>query len=193
MRTYDESGPPSLNGRGNLGILITDRDGVVQSWNDVAGQLVTMRLGATCANTLGPLFQQSPNCAEACPRLMTRSALSPPLAALGRGGSRITCVSLEPAGAAVLIDTPTPTRDAPHLSGREREVLELLADGLSGVKVATALSIEVATVRTHTMNLKRKLSADTLPGAVARAQQLGLLVRRPAGRGRGRPHRDNPS
>ena len=104
---------------------------------------------------------------------------------------------MEGGGTTVVLDRPQPARSAerPHpggagLSPREREILALLAHGFSGVKVAESLGIRVATVRTHTMNLKRKLESDTLPGAVGRAQELGLLGERPTRKGRAK--RDQP-
>lgn len=61
------------------------------------------------------------------------------------------------------------------LSDREREVLELVADGLSNDEIAKALFISRATVKTHLGHLFAKLDADSRTGAVATARKLGLL------------------
>lgn len=61
------------------------------------------------------------------------------------------------------------------LSPREREVLALIAAGLSVPEIAQRLTISVATVRTHAQNVYRKLGARNRPHAVALGLQLGLI------------------
>jgi DNA-binding CsgD family transcriptional regulator len=53
------------------------------------------------------------------------------------------------------------------LSTREREVVELLADGLSGAQIAERLVLSPETVRTHIRNAMTKLGASTRTQAVA--------------------------
>lgn len=48
---------------------------------------------------------------------------------------------------------------ATRLSPREREVVVLLAEGLTNAEIATALSITVGTVKTHLTNVQAKLGA----------------------------------
>jgi DNA-binding CsgD family transcriptional regulator len=50
---------------------------------------------------------------------------------------------------------------------REREVMELLADGLSGAEIASQLVLSPETVRTHIRNAMSKLGASTRSQAVA--------------------------
>ncbi|GAB1641971.1 response regulator transcription factor [Krasilnikovia sp. MM14-A1259] len=47
-------------------------------------------------------------------------------------------------------------RPAPGLTGREREVLDLVAEGLSNVEIADRLHIGVTTVKTHITSLMTK-------------------------------------
>jgi DNA-binding NarL/FixJ family response regulator len=54
-----------------------------------------------------------------------------------------------------------------RLSPREREILELLADGLTGAQIAKQLYLSPETVRTHVRNAARKLEARTRTQAVA--------------------------
>lgn len=61
------------------------------------------------------------------------------------------------------------------LSGREREVLGLLASGRTNSEVARDLFVSVGTVKSHTNNIYRKLGARNRAGALARARGLDLL------------------
>lgn len=61
------------------------------------------------------------------------------------------------------------------LSPREREVLELLAQGLSGEDAAKELVLSAETVRTHVRNAMSKLGATTRVHAVALALQRGEI------------------
>ena len=61
------------------------------------------------------------------------------------------------------------------LSPREREVLALLADGLSGEDVAHRLFLSPETIRTHVKNTMAKLEADTRVHAIAIALRRGEI------------------
>jgi LuxR family maltose regulon positive regulatory protein len=83
---------------------------------------------------------------------------------------------------------------AESLSGRELEVLRLLAAGRSNQQIADELVVTLATVKKHVGHILGKLAAANRTQAVARARVLGLLrlarhrfrpfVRVPPGRGR---------
>ncbi len=70
---------------------------------------------------------------------------------------------------------PTPAEMA-QLTPREREVLTLLAQGLSNADVAVQLFISVATVRTHLARVMMKLGVREKAQAVAAAYQTGLVT-----------------
>jgi LuxR family maltose regulon positive regulatory protein len=61
------------------------------------------------------------------------------------------------------------------LSEREREVLRLVAEGLSNREVATRLFLSLNTVKGHTRNIYGKLGVHSRTQAVARARALGVL------------------
>lgn len=65
--------------------------------------------------------------------------------------------------------------DAPALSPREREVLRMIAEGLSGPDIARRLEIGAATVKTHTQNVYDKLGVSERAAAVAVAMRRKLL------------------
>lgn len=61
------------------------------------------------------------------------------------------------------------------LSKREAEVLELLAQGLTGEQIANRLVLSAETVRTHVRNAMRRLGAHTRSHAVAMALSTGEI------------------
>jgi LuxR family maltose regulon positive regulatory protein len=61
------------------------------------------------------------------------------------------------------------------LSGRELEVLQLVASGKSNRRIASELFVSVGTVKTHLNNLYRKLDARSRTQAVARGRELNLI------------------
>lgn len=63
----------------------------------------------------------------------------------------------------------------PVLTRREKEVLELIADGLTNGEIAAKLFISVATVDTHRKNLLAKFQAKNTASLVKAAVQLQLL------------------
>lgn len=66
----------------------------------------------------------------------------------------------------------------PDLTEREREVLVLVADGLSNRAIADQLVVSVHTVRNHVANLSAKLGAHSKLEALSIAIRQGLLPSR---------------
>jgi LuxR family maltose regulon positive regulatory protein len=79
------------------------------------------------------------------------------------------------------LETHTAPRAAPSsdliepLSGREREVLGLMALGLSDREIAERLFLSPQTVKVHARNIYGKLDVGNRTQAAARARVLGLL------------------
>jgi DNA-binding NarL/FixJ family response regulator len=63
------------------------------------------------------------------------------------------------------------------LTGREREVLRQLEAGLDNRQIAKRMGIGYVTVRSHLRNLSSKLDAHSKVEILARAAELGLIVR----------------
>lgn len=76
-----------------------------------------------------------------------------------------------PAAAKVLID------DGPEeeLTGREREVLQLVAEGCSTAEIARRLHLSPKTIEGHRGRLMTKLSVGNVAGLVRHAVRLGLV------------------
>ncbi|KJY26613.1 response regulator transcription factor [Streptomyces sp. NRRL S-495] len=62
------------------------------------------------------------------------------------------------------------------LTGREEEVLRLMATGLSNPEIAQSLAVSLETVKTHVGNVLTKLGAQNRTHAVVIAYESGLVV-----------------
>jgi DNA-binding CsgD family transcriptional regulator len=63
----------------------------------------------------------------------------------------------------------------PLVTAREREILELMAAGMTNPEIAAQLVIGVGTVKTHTLHIYRKLEVGNRTQAIDRAYALGIL------------------
>jgi DNA-binding NarL/FixJ family response regulator len=72
-------------------------------------------------------------------------------------------------------DPSEPGDEAGGLTGREREVLQMLAEGRSTKEVADLLGLSVKTAETHRANLMRKLGARSLADLVRYAVRNKII------------------
>jgi LuxR family maltose regulon positive regulatory protein len=99
--------------------------------------------------------------------------------------SRSGSTSLKPSRVKNLLDQFAPDQSSEGartskdwiepLTGREREVLQLLALGLSNQEIAERMVVSQGTVKTHVHNLIGKLGAQSRTHVLARAKELDLL------------------
>src|SRR5437660_4701189 len=82
----------------------------------------------------------------------------------------------ENASGAAAINAGTLEPPVEALTPREREVLELIAQGLSNKLIARALSISEHTVKFHISSISAKLGASSRTDAVRRGVRLGLIT-----------------
>lgn len=102
-----------------------------------------------------------------------REAVLDAVAAVARGESRV-----EPRlQSALFAEMRERARDdeRPLLTPREREVLGLMAEGLSAPAIGRRLYLATATVKSHQARLYEKLGVSDRAAAVAAAMRAGLL------------------
>jgi two-component system secretion response regulator SsrB len=79
------------------------------------------------------------------------------------------------AGAERFVDPAANGKRPAALTKRQREILQLLADGLSTTEIAHRLGLSIETVRTHTKGLLARLGARDRAHAVALGMRLGVI------------------
>jgi len=71
--------------------------------------------------------------------------------------------------------TPTNPKSIPFLTRREKEVLNLIAEGLTNPQIADQLFVSVTTVNTHRANLLMKFEVSNTASLIKVAAGLGLV------------------
>jgi DNA-binding NarL/FixJ family response regulator len=71
-------------------------------------------------------------------------------------------------------DTSLSTRTI--LTSREREILQLLAEGLSAKEIAAHLNLSIKTIETHRRNIMEKLEIRTIAELTKYAIREGLVA-----------------
>ena len=90
----------------------------------------------------------------------------------GRIGARTKVAARTPQND---VEVRPPNLGTQPLTPRERDVIELLANGLRISRIAEQMKISERTVELHLRNARRKLRSSTTPQAVVRALLLGEI------------------
>jgi DNA-binding NarL/FixJ family response regulator len=104
------------------------------------------------------------------------SELQAAVEAVAKGG---TYLSPQIAGLVIARSTG---RSAPssgtldHLTGRQREILQLIAEGKNTKEMAFLLNVSVKTIETHRVQLMKRLEIHDIAGLVRYALKAGLVV-----------------
>jgi DNA-binding NarL/FixJ family response regulator len=68
-----------------------------------------------------------------------------------------------------------PTGPLARLSMRQREILQLIAEGQTTKDIAQRLNLSVKTIETHRSQLMERLDIHDVPGLVRFAMRVGLI------------------
>ena len=144
-------------------------------WKERLSDLVD--LGAPVVTLLPDSSLTSEAWSSGARGLLSREA-SPVRITAALGAVNQGLVTVDPALRGTLLPTPYEADEfqVEELTKREREVLELLAEGLSNRSIAVKLEISEHTVKYHVNSILRKLGAQSRTEAVVRATRSGLIL-----------------
>lgn len=163
------------------GVLVASIDGTVVAQNPQARRLLGRGVGRKCWDLVrSSKGARDLPCADGCVTALAKRGMR---AAKGttvqlRGDElELCCVPVD--GQVVCSFVPLARDDDaagdPVLSPRERQVLRLLADGLTSAEIADELGLADATVRVHVERMRKKLGIKTRAGLVAHGFRTLLL------------------
>lgn len=94
---------------------------------------------------------------------------------VGRGETYLTPAVAKYAVEAYRNKSGEPSSPLARLSGRQREILQLIAEGCTTKDIAQRLNLSVKTVETHRAQLMERLEIHDVPGLVRLAIRVGLV------------------
>ncbi len=158
-------------------LLVTDADGVVTHANPPARALLGESAGRDCRLLIDALGARGRSVCAPCLVSAPTDGEQRFHGAVEVRGERVelVCSSVGATRVITLLEADGPEAST-LLTPREREVLVLVARGLTSVRVAARLQVSPATVRSHMEHLMRKLDVHSRSQAVARALALGEIV-----------------
>jgi len=161
-------------------VVVAGGDGMVIAQNNPARRMMGPGTGKYCWDVVGKLENaEALPCRRGC--VLQLLAAGPDCSEhrqfkLSGKRHEISCVPVN--GVVVCVLSPQ-NGESPSvwqsLSRREREILQLLADGETTSSAADSLGISESTVRTHVENMRTKLSVQTRAAVVAEGFRLGYL------------------
>ncbi|MDP8960057.1 MAG: LuxR C-terminal-related transcriptional regulator [Actinomycetota bacterium] len=83
-------------------------------------------------------------------------------------------MAAQPEETTIVLEVPK-VETGPHLSPRQQQVLELMAEGMTNNEIGEELGVTERTVKAYAQELYDKLGVRNRAGAVAEAAKLGLL------------------
>lgn len=173
MTKRDTTGHSPLRGP----LLVVKPSGEIVGANQAAEELLGRCVGKRCWDMVGATdLQRGTICSPGCTEALEATGDSD-RQALARG--EVVQLSCCRAGEYVVVEVRPAPEEASgataRLSKREREILQLVAEGLSSTAIAERLDLGVSTVRTYALKARKKLDATTLAEAVAKAMAARQL------------------
>jgi two-component system, NarL family, response regulator LiaR len=84
-------------------------------------------------------------------------------------------MTLSPEAAQALVRAMQHTTEIEILTGREKEILKLMVEGLNNAEIAERLVVSLSTVKYHVSNILSKLGVDNRVAAIAQAIQKKMV------------------
>jgi DNA-binding CsgD family transcriptional regulator len=154
-------------------LLVTDAEGVITDANPPALELLGACVGHDCASAVRAVgLDGAPVCAV-CDLNAERESHARGTVSVRGEPTDLLCHVVGERRVIALVEGEPPRE--PLLSRREKEVLVLVARGLTNERIADRLGLGPSTVRTHMEHLLVKLGVHTRSQAVARALSLGEI------------------
>jgi DNA-binding NarL/FixJ family response regulator len=154
-----------------MDVRLSDGDGIALT-QDLLQRYPQLRVVVLTAYVDAPLIRRA-ELAGAAALLPKAGGLDAVLEAI-RASARPSDMQVPPALMQHLL-TSGPAPEAHSLTGREVEVLRLLATGMDVRQICHELDVSMHTGRGHVKNILRKLEAHSQLEAVATAMRLGLI------------------
>lgn len=157
--------------------LITRPDGTIVGASAAAEALIGPGVGLPCHEVVRAEDPQGHRiCNRTCADHVAEGLARDAGAAKVHGNDvRLICTPVGDQNVITMLPTPPVGKMPERLSPQEREVLALVARGLTTARVARRLGISPATVRTHVEHVRGKLGSRSRAQAVARALALGEI------------------
>jgi len=84
-------------------------------------------------------------------------------------------MTLSPEAAQALVRSMQHTSETELLTGREKEILKLMVEGLNNSEIAERVVVSLSTVKYHVSNILSKLGVDNRVAAITQAIQKKLV------------------
>lgn len=162
-------------------IVVASEDGKVVAQNTLAKAMVGSSVGRACWDAVGSLRAAvGLPCKNGCVGSLIRGnadAMGNTTAFTVAGCPHLlVCVPVNQQAVCVITSLARePPKTWERFTPREREVLQLIAEGETTPKIATRLQVSETTVRTHVQHMHTKLGVNTRAALVARGLRLGLF------------------
>jgi NarL family two-component system response regulator LiaR len=84
-------------------------------------------------------------------------------------------MTLSPEAAQALVRAMQHATETELLTGREKEILKLMVEGLNNAEIAERIVVSLSTVKYHVSNILAKLGVDNRVAAIAQAIQKKMV------------------
>jgi len=161
-------------------VVIARRDGTVVAQNALARNMMGAGTGHPCWDVVAGLDEaEGLPCRPGCVAGLLSNGLERSQHARVRVNGRQHALTCIPLGDNAVCMLSSAAGKAPEswelLTGRERHVLQLLADGETTASAARKLGVSGSTVRTHVEHMRLKLGVSTRAALVSLGHRFGFL------------------